>query len=225
MTELIKAEAGMKHSVIYTDSFGNYFRYFGGTWAWRNHNPGNMRPSDIGIKYGQIGVAYNFAVFPSNDAGHQALLELLKVKYGNSSIDEMLEKYAPSKENDTIKYKKYLHKYTGINDDRKIKTFTDLEFEKLWHGIEQYEGYKEGEIVQIYKITHVKQEKHAAICAFYVDNEGWFTKEKCIELAKKNKIELEICISCLGHPYLKAASHSKFQPKLRSLVEKKPGRQ
>lgn len=54
MAVFIKAEPGMKHSVIYTDEAGQYFRYSGGTWAWRNQNPGNIRPGNMSRKQGQI---------------------------------------------------------------------------------------------------------------------------------------------------------------------------
>lgn len=221
MAEFIKAEAGMKHAVIYTDDLGNHFRYFGGTWTWRNHNPGNLWAGNISKKYGSIGVVSHFAVFPNREAGHLALLECLKTTYGDSSIDEMIEIYAPPKENNTVKYKKYLHKVTGITDDKKINDFTEIEFEKLWKGIETIEGYKEGEIIQIYKVTRVTQESTKNICKFYIDDKGWLTKEQCIALAKNSQIELEVCISCLGHSYLKSASHSTFQKSLKSLVEKK----
>ena len=101
MAALLKAEPGMRHSVIYTDQSGQYFRYMGGTWTWRNNNPGNVRPGEISRKHGQIGVVFNFAVFPDKESGHLALLDVLKITYGNSSIDQMMGHYAPPHENNT----------------------------------------------------------------------------------------------------------------------------
>jgi hypothetical protein len=118
MAEFIKAEPGMKHSVIYTDGVGQYFRYSGGTWAWRNQNPGNIRPGSISRKHGQIGVVFNFAVFPDRESGHLALLDVLKITYGDSSIDEMMEHFAPPSENNTARYKKFLHEVTGVKDNK-----------------------------------------------------------------------------------------------------------
>jgi hypothetical protein len=218
----IKAEPGIKHSVIYTDDTGNYFRYSGGTWAWRNNNPGNCRPGKISKSHGQIGVVFNFAVFPDKESGHLALLDVLKITYANSSIYEMMMVFAPPKENNTAKYIKFLREATGVKDDRPISEFNDNEFEKLWRGIEQIEGYKEGEIVPIHKITHVRQDKAGCICDYYIDSTGWIVKESCIALARLNKVELEVCTSRLGHTYLKSASHSSFQPNLKKLVQKKP---
>ncbi len=83
----ISAEPGMKHSTIYMDESGKYYRFSNGTWTWRNHNPGNIRPRSHGKKWtAQIGVVDNFAVFPNNELGHSALIELLKTVYFKANI-------------------------------------------------------------------------------------------------------------------------------------------
>jgi hypothetical protein len=110
MSHFIKAEQSAHNSVIYTDNAGKYFRYIGGTWTWRNHNPGNLVPGDISRKNGQIGKAGGFAVFPDKETGHRALLDCLKTTYGDKNIDELTEKYAPPKENNTAAYIKFLRK-------------------------------------------------------------------------------------------------------------------
>ena len=108
----IKADPGMRRSVIYTDEARQYIRHSDGSLAWRNNNPGNIRPGEISKKHGQIGVVFKFPVFPDYESGHLALLDVLKITYGNSSIDEMMDHYAPPSENNTARYKKYLHKIT-----------------------------------------------------------------------------------------------------------------
>lgn len=223
MVALIRAEPGIKHSVIYTNELGQYFRHSGGTWTWRNNNPGNVWPGSISKKHGQIGTAGHFAVFPDKESGHLALLDVLKITYGTFSIDKMIEKYAPPQENNTKKYLKFLHQATGVDDDRPINTFTSEQFEKLWRAIEQYEGYVIGKVESIYKITAVRL-KHGCICDYYIDGQGWTVKEQCIRLVKKNQLELIVCYSQLGHSYLRSVPHSNFQPPLQSLVEKKPGK-
>lgn len=57
MSKFIKAEQGLKHTVIYQDESGKLFRFSGGTWTWRNHNPGNLRCKGKGKHIGQIGMA------------------------------------------------------------------------------------------------------------------------------------------------------------------------
>lgn len=99
-----------------------------------------------------------------------------------------------------------------------ILDFTETEFEKLWHGIERYEGYQEGMIMQIYKVSRVYQEFHEGITDYYVDQHGWLSKEICISLTKDKQLELEICTSRLGGTYLRAVPRSIFQHNLKSLV-------
>ena len=55
MTHYIKSEPALDHTVIYTDDTGEHFRFSGGTWAWRNHNPGNLVPGKISAQNNQIG--------------------------------------------------------------------------------------------------------------------------------------------------------------------------
>jgi len=211
----------MNHSVIYTDDNGKHFRFSGGTLAWRNHNPGNVYPGNISKKHNQIGVAYKLAVFPNYEAGHEAMLDVLRITYANYSIDEMVKKYAPPHENNTKKYSKFLHEVTGVKDNKKIKDFTPNEFDKLWKGIEKMEGSKEGTIIEVFQVTKVRTDKKGIISSFYI-NDDWVSKEQCIKLAKKGLIDLEICTSHLGNTFLRTPSSTFFQKKLGNIIEKKP---
>jgi len=132
----------------------------------------------------------------------------------------MMNRFAPPNENDTTKYKKFLHKKIGVEGSRKIKDLTDKEFERLWQAIEQFEGYKEGTVAEVYKITQVRKNKKGNIYSYFTDFNQWITKERCIELAKLGKLELEICLSKLSMPYLRAKPNSLFQGCLNHLVER-----
>lgn len=57
MQRFVKAELKEKesHIVVYTDESGARYEFSGGTWAWRNHNPGNVRPGMISKRNGVIG--------------------------------------------------------------------------------------------------------------------------------------------------------------------------
>ena len=90
MKKFIKAVSGIHNSVIYTDTDGRHFRFSGGTWAWRNHNPGNVWAGPISKKHNQIGQTHSFAIFPDDESGHESLLDTLIITYGNSSIHEMI---------------------------------------------------------------------------------------------------------------------------------------
>lgn len=156
MSRYIKAEEGPNHTVIYGDDAGNFFRFSGGSWAWRNNNPGNCAPGEVSKRNSQIGIANGFAVFPDKETGHQALPDCLRTTYRNASIDNLVKGYAPPEDGNKIKiYRKFLHDKTGVYDDKKVKDFTAGEFEKLWKTIEQMERYKVGTIVEVFQITQV----------------------------------------------------------------------
>ncbi len=98
MTVYVKAERGLDHSIIYTDSTGGYSRFSGGSWAWRNHNPGNLVPGEVSARHNQIGSSGKFAIFPDYENGHLALLDCLQTTYKNATIDDLVEAYAPAKD-------------------------------------------------------------------------------------------------------------------------------
>lgn len=223
MPIFVKAVPGLYKSVIYIDDTGKGFRFSGGTRAWRYHNPGNIRPSKTKIRDGQIGIANNFVVFSSDKFGRLGLIEVIKTKYSNASIGQMMEKYAPRTENDTDKYIKFLHKKTKITDKRKIKDLTVEELELLVKSIEQFEGYKAGIITEVCKITKVrKDEKGEKISAFYTDSNQWVTKNECLALAEQGKVELEACAAESKISYLRAPPKSLFQKCLYLIIEKLP---
>src|SRR3989338_8315547 len=145
MPQYIKAELALNHTVIYTDDSGRHFRFSGGTWAWRNHNPGNLVPGNLSQRHNQIASTGKFVIFSDYESGHSALIDCLQTTYKNASIDDLVKDYAPAKDHNNIKkYRKFLHDETGVNDNKKVKDFTPDEFNKLWHAIEKIEGYTEG---------------------------------------------------------------------------------
>jgi len=221
MISYIKAEQGLQHSVIYTTNDGRYFRYSKGKRTWRNNNPGNLVSGDISKKHNQIGVAGGFAVFPNYDTGHSALLDCLKSTFGDKSIDQMIKSFAPLEENpNLLVYKKDLHKQTGVVDSTKIKNFTPQQFENLWKTIEKWEGWKEGIIVEVYKVSCTRKNKKNTIAKYCIDTIGWIENNECISLAKQGKIDAAICKSHSGNSYLRARAHSSLQKNFGHLLEK-----
>jgi hypothetical protein len=217
MKQFIQAVRGMKNSVIYTDRDGRHFRFSEGTWAWRNHNPGNVWAGPISKKHHQIGKVNGFAIFPDDKSGHESLLDTLIITYGNSSIHEMIYSYAPPKDNPTKKYEKFLREKTGIYDNTPIKKFTKIQFKNFWEAIQQMEGYKSGKIVEVYRISgvYIIGKNHYQYCL----NEGeWISASECMGLVVKGKVELEVCLSRLGNKFLRTPPNSLFQEKLEDLV-------
>lgn len=156
MSKFIKAEAGLNHAIIYTDNTGKRFLFSGGTLAWRNHNPGNLRPGKVSKRHHQIGAIQlehgKLAIFPDDKLGQDALIDSLNTTFYNMTIDATIEQYVPKKENNTKKYKKFIHDKTGIDGDKKVKDLTPIEFKKLWTAIEKIEDYKAGKITELYEI-------------------------------------------------------------------------
>lgn len=203
----IKAEPGPKNTVIYHTDDGKKFEYSGGNWAWRNHNPGNLVPGVVSKRNGQIGKAGGFAIFPDYESGHSALLDSLKNTYGNNSLGQMIKNYAPSNENDTKNYLKFLQNKTGVVDDKKIKNFSPEEFEKLWKAIMQMEGQKEGTIKELPskgKITRVTKDKKGIIVSYFISGMGWVSKGQAIVLCQNGKIDAVVACSSAGNLFLKS---------------------
>lgn len=94
----IKAEKGENNSTVYYAADGSKTIKSGGSWAWRNNNPGNMRKGQYSRDNGCIGYSGGFAVFPSQKEGEIALERLIKNGYKNSSIESMVKHYAPPKD-------------------------------------------------------------------------------------------------------------------------------
>lgn len=222
MAVYVKAEPGLNHSIIYTDSTGRYFRFSGGSWAWRNHNPGNLVPGEVSARHNQIGSSGKFAIFPDYENGRLALLDCLQTTYKNATIDDFVEAYAPAKDgNNVARYKKFLHEKTGVLDDRKVCDFTPDEFDKLWKAVEQIEGYIEGTTTEVFQITQVHQDKYC-MREFSIRGMGWVSKQECIDLAKQGQLDVVVCITAIGQSYIRGRANSSINPCLKKLVIKKP---
>jgi hypothetical protein len=222
MSKFIKAESGPGKSVVYTDSSGKQWKYEGGSRPWRNQNPGNLVPGNVSKRNGAIGKAGGFSVFPDYESGHGALLDSLKNVHGNKDITDLMNVYAPPKENDTKKYIKFIRKKTGIKGNKKIRDFTSAEFENLWLAIEQMEGWgkgKEGKIIEISvkgKITGVKKDKNGIIQSYQIEGLGWVTKKIGIALALKGKVDAVVANSSRGNRYLRARPNSEILDNLET---------
>lgn len=137
---------GDKNDVVYTRKDGGTYRKTGGTRAWRNNNPGNLKYYDFAKRMGAIGQAGGFAVFPDEETGRRAMQSLLRTEsYRNLSIANAISKYAPSSDgNDVQKYRQRIKNMTGLQIDRKLKDLNDEELARVARAIEQIEGWRVG---------------------------------------------------------------------------------
>lgn len=202
----IRAYPGERNSVIYEAADGKKFVFSGGDPNWRNQNPGNLVPGNVSARNGAIGKAGKFAVFPTQEAGHAALLDSLKNVYGGKSLSRMIRGYAPKHENKTQRYLKFLRKETGVKDETKIKDFTPEQFEKLWRAIEKYEGSKKGTVTELpakKQIDGIRKNKKGTIIAYHVEGLGWISKPQGIRLAQAREIDAVVATSRSGNKFLR----------------------
>lgn len=202
----IKAEPGPGISVIYYDDQGKRWIAEDGSRAWRNSNSGNMVMGAVTLRNNPIGKAGGFAIFPDYETGHKALLDLLFNEFGDWNLSMLMEKYAPSKENNTKKYIAFIKKKTGVGELILIKNYPKDGFQKLWQAIEKMEGWRKGTINEYSsegRITKVLKNKKGNILKYLIDGFGWLSKKEAIELAKQKKIDA-VVVSRKGTLFLRS---------------------
>ena len=135
--------------VVYTAADGRRVRRTGGTRAWRNLNPGNIRYSEFSRNAGAIGQAGGFAVFPDEETGTRAISSLLRGQsYNNLTIARAITRYAPPSENNTAAYHRRIQQITGLNINRRISDLSDGELSRVVDAIRAIEGWEAGRIIE-----------------------------------------------------------------------------
>ncbi len=141
-----------KYDVVYNLSDSTQITRRGGTRAWRNANPGNLRYSDFTRRMGAIGTAGGFAIFPNESVGAAALDSLLRSdKYSKLTVGQAVMKYAPPHENDTENYLASLRRMTGVHHSAKMHSLDSTQMQRVAGAIRQLEGWKPG--VELYSDT------------------------------------------------------------------------
>lgn len=136
--------------VIYTHNDGTRTRYTGGTRAWRNTNPGNLRDSKFARNTGAIGVAGGFAVFPTEQVGTTAIINLMRSQnYRNLTIADAISRYAPPSENDTAAYRRRIAELTGLSINTRIADLNDEQLGRVAAAIRRIEGWKAGQKIEL----------------------------------------------------------------------------
>ncbi|EHK90260.1 integrating conjugative element protein [Aggregatibacter actinomycetemcomitans] len=135
-------------ATVYRTPDGKLVRREGGSLAWRNNNPGNIRAGAFAKAHGAIGVGPGgFAIFPDAETGARAIGALMRTKnYKNLSIADAIARYAPPSENNTAAYQAAIRKQTGLDSSRKMGTLSDAELNRVVNAIRQHEGWQEGKI-------------------------------------------------------------------------------
>lgn len=139
-------------ATVYRTPDGKLVKREGGTLAWRNNNPGNIRMTEWARANGAIGVGPGgFAIFPTPEVGRQAISNLLRdgKNYRNNTIEGAISRYAPPSENDTASYIKFVTNKLGLPANTKMNTLTDNQRAVIVEAIMKKEGWKEGTTTSI----------------------------------------------------------------------------
>jgi RHS repeat-associated protein len=122
--------------VTYTYPDGSKF-ILRGSHPFRDNNPGDLRSG-----HGSIGRDRGFAIYPSLDAGVQALGATLTGKYGNLTIAATMKAFAPKSDgNDPVKYAATLASAVGVPVSTKISALTPAQLMTFQYNIAIAEGY------------------------------------------------------------------------------------
>ena len=148
MTPVRAVQSGK--DVIFIAADNTKYKQVGGTRAWRNNNPGNIRMYDFARRAGAIGEAGGFAVFPDEATGLRAVKSLLlSSSYKDLTIANAISRYAPPAENNTVAYQRSIERLTGLSINRKISDLNDLELDKVVNAIRHIEGWQPGQVIKI----------------------------------------------------------------------------
>jgi hypothetical protein len=237
----VKGEKGEGLSIVYFDKEGNKLirrkdptpKSLKGSKAWRHNNPGNLAMGPHARQHGAIGSAsyktldeegkereYNFAIFPSREIGHAAMVALLKEdRYLQLTLEALPRKYTGVKDGkpdtkEAIAYRDFLKKATKFDMSRTIQSLDDTEFNTLIKKMQNYEGWHpwpwpDGEdYTPIEKVGGVKMSHHRITDYLIVNpaEKRWVTREEAIRLAEK-KLLRAVVVHSKKHIYLRPFPH------------------
>ena len=113
---------------------------------WRNNNPGNIEFGPFARSKGALSSDGRFAIFPDWDSGLSALDSLLEGRYGDRTIEQMMQAYAPPSENDTERYIQHLEARTGLSRRAVIGDLSRSQMASLAAAITLMEGGRAGSV-------------------------------------------------------------------------------
>lgn len=142
------SETGARVTVLEAAGGAKELR-IGGSPAWRNHNPGNLRPSRF--NKGQIGSAWGFAVFGSEAAGLAAMKDLLgRSQYARLTLERAIFRYAPPADNNpSHSYAAYVSERSGVGLGEVLGAIGDVRMARVVAAMTAFERGVVGRIKQM----------------------------------------------------------------------------
>ena len=137
----ISAFPGIGTTRMFVGNDGNIYEASGGSRAWRNNNPGNLQDGSFARDNGAIGSDGRFAIFPDTETGFNAMTNLLSSSaYKDLTIDDAIHKYAPSNENNTENYLKFIENQTGFSRLTTLNQLSKDNMLRLAKAMAKHEG-------------------------------------------------------------------------------------
>lgn len=124
----------------------------------RNNNPGNIRVNSDKF-LGEVPSDNGFKKFVSRVHGYRAIFVVLNTynkRYGLSTIREIINRYAPSSENNTNAYIDYVASATCISPDAKLDFSMKMPIVSIVYAMAYIEtGYKPDahEVIDGYRLS------------------------------------------------------------------------
>ncbi len=119
----------------------------GGSRAWRNNNPGNIRAGSFANRHGAIGNKHGFAVFSDEATGRDAHDALLKgPNYSGLTVDEAVARRSPPNENETSRTQQLVRQFSGLSGTEKINELNPDQFNRASSAIIRAEGWRVGAV-------------------------------------------------------------------------------
>lgn len=207
-------------AVIYTSDDGTRVIRKGGTWTWRNNNPGNLRYTAFSRSHGAIGTAGGFAIFPTVEVGKLAITALLQgPKYAPLSITNAVARYAPPTENDTRNYERLIAKLTGLDITRKMYELNSSELAVVVSAIQTIEGFKIGIEAVVKRVISVVSENNRLSKFRLQGDSSHITLSEAIAQAKLGTIDAVVVTMRSGREYLRARPDGTDSNNFSSLAE------
>ena len=103
----------------------------------RNHNPGNIEYGEFARKAGAVGSDGRFARFKTLEDGYRAMYRLLSSyqRRGLRTLRQMINRWAPPRENDTGAYVARVAKIAGVDPDAPIDLSNPKVAARVMHGM------------------------------------------------------------------------------------------
>lgn len=139
---------------LIVDTNKGKIKYYNGTLAWRNNNPGNIKFGEFARSKGAIGKTNeDMSVFPTFEMGEEAQEELLfgpNSRYKGLTLQQTIYKYAPASDgNDPKEYTNFVSRKSGIPKNMVITKLSKDQKNKMLKAMHIIEGFKEGKVQKL----------------------------------------------------------------------------